>query len=1275
MTVDHHQILRDSGRALEPAETGFALTRGQLDIWFSQEIGRSPQEWYNSGFAVIAGSVTPDLLSQAIRQVVGEAEPLRAAIIEADGHVVQKVVDYPNLEVPFHDLRSCADPVAEANRRGLAMHREPMPWNGPLFKFALFQVASEEFYLFVSIHHVVVDGFGYALLVNRIALVYSELSSGAPVSPTFFGSLQTLVAAEAEYEQSDDYRADLAYWKETLDGVTDHSLAHADGDRGPSATSVSVEIDPAVVDRAEQLAQLAGVRRSSVITAACALMVRQRQGGPKVVLDFPVSRRTSPQLMTIPGMLSGTVPLVLTVPPDAEVNAFCQHVESQIKQAVRHQRFPMHILESGAYQQFNENSAGAVSVNFMPSVTLAPFGGAASTVTILSFAQGEQFGMVFTKDGGRLFLHTVGSGGPFADLDVSDLAARLQAVLTVMAAEPGRRLSLIDLLDPNEHERLDDWGNRAALTKAVPTPGSLPALFAAQVARTPEATAITDGDVSLTYAQLDAQSTQLAQALTALGARPGELIALLLPRTHRGIIAILAVLKTGAGYLPIDPMHPDTRIAFMLNDSTPIAAITTGALHPRLNDYDLPVIDIAYIIYTSGSTGTPKGVGITHHNVTQLLNSFDPQSTAILFSPNRVWTQWHSYSFDVSVWEIWGALLSGARLVVVPEHTAKSPDELHALLVAEHVEVLTQTPSAAAALSPQGLESVTLVVGGEACPAGLVDQWAPGRTMINAYGPTEATIYAAMSSPLVPGSGATPIGSPVAGASLFVLDGWLRPVPVGVVGELYVAGGGVGLGYWRRADLTGTRFVACPFGQTPGTRMYRTGDLVWWGTDGQLRYLGRADNQVKIRGFRIEPGEVGAALSRMAGVDQAVVIARHDHPGDPRLVGYFTGNADPTELRAALATQLPHYMVPTALIPIAELPLTVNGKLDTRALPAVQYGHTQRYRAPDTPAEQTLAAIYAQVLGLDRVSVDDSFFDLGGDSLSAMRVVSAINTTLNTDVAVRVLFDAPTVCALAQKLRAPESSVEIVPVEVLQDGCGLPLFCLPPGGGISWAYRNLSPYLDCPIVGLQQIHDGPESVRELASAYADAIQTHDPEGPYQLLGWSFGGVTAHQVAVELQQRGAVVVRLIALDPILIRDASTATVVSESDVLEAILQAVGVAAEQYCRPLTYSQAQTLIQQEVDAEFALPSRRLVQIMVANANTNLQLNAQHQPGIFAGRMVLFSAQPVRSGADLQQCWRQYVAGEVTEYPVNCTHEELLNPAALKTFGDLIRAALDQP
>ena len=314
------------------------------------------------------------------------------------------------------------------------------------------------------------------------------------------------------------------------------------------------------------------------------------------------------------------------------------------------------------------------------------------------------------------------------------------------------------------------------------------------------------------------------------------------------------------------------------------------------------------------------------------------------------------------------------------------------MLVAEQVSVLTQTPSAVGMLSAEGLDSAALVMGGEACPAEVVDRWAPGRVMINAYGPTETTMCVAISAPLAAGSGAPPIGSPVAGAALFVLDGWLRAVPAGVVGELYVAGRGVGVGYWRRAGLTASRFVPCPFGGS-GARMYRTGDLVWWGADGQLRYLGRADEQVKIRGYRIELGEVQAALAGLDGVEQAVVIAREDRPGDKRLVGYVTGTADPAAARAALAERLPAYMVP-AVVVLGALPLTVNGKLDTRALPARNTGW-RRDRAPATAVEEILAGIYAQVLGLERVGVDDSFFDLGGDSLSAMRVIAAINTGLD----------------------------------------------------------------------------------------------------------------------------------------------------------------------------------------------------------------------------------------------------------------------------------------
>ncbi|MGV0707331.1 AMP-binding protein, partial [Mycolicibacterium porcinum] len=395
-----------------------------------------------------------------------------------------------------------------------------------------------------------------------------------------------------------------------------------------------------------------------------------------------------------------------------------------------------------------------------------------------------------------------------------------------------------------------------------------------------------------------------------------------------------------------------------------------------------------------------------------------------------VFAQWHSYSFDVSVWEIWGALLHGGRLVVIPESVASSPQDFHALLVAEQVTVLSQTPSAVGMLSPQGLESAALVVAGEACSTEVMDQWAsPGRVMINAYGPTEATVYATISAPLRARAGVVPIGSPVPGAAVFVLDRWLRQVPTGVVGELYIAGRGLAYGYARRGGLTASRFVACPFGAA-GARMYSTGDVVRWGADGQLQYLGRADEQVKIRGYRIELGEIQTALAEIDGVQQAAVITREDRPGDKRLVGYITGTADPAAVRGALGQRLPGYMVPAAIVVLDAIPLTVNGKLDRRALPGPEYTDTgESYRGPSTTVEEILVGIYAQVLGLQRVGIDDSFFDLGGDSLSAMRLIASINASLDADIAVRTLFDAPTVAQLAPRISVATGGLPALTVQ------------------------------------------------------------------------------------------------------------------------------------------------------------------------------------------------------------------------------------------------------
>jgi thioesterase domain-containing protein/acyl carrier protein len=500
-----------------------------------------------------------------------------------------------------------------------------------------------------------------------------------------------------------------------------------------------------------------------------------------------------------------------------------------------------------------------------------------------------------------------------------------------------------------------------------------------------------------------------------------------------------------------------------------------------------------------------------------------------------------------------------------------------------------------------------------------------------------------MSAPLTPAAGSVPIGSPVSGTALFVLDGWLRPVAPGVTGELYVAGDGVSLGYLRRSGLTATHFVPCSFG-APGTRMYRTGDLVRWGDDGQLRYVGRADEQVKIRGYRIELGEVRATLAGLDGVEQAAVIMREDRPGDRRLVGYVTGTADPVALRSQLTDLLPPHMVPAAVVRVPALPVTVSGKLDTRALPAPEY-RAAKYRAPGNPTEQALADLYGRILGIERVGVDASFFDLGGDSISAMRLIAAVNAELHGDLAVSTVFQAPTVRTLAERLLTNTArEPEIVPVQILKNGTGVPLFCLHAVSGVSWPYQALGAHVDRPIIGIQQALHGdetePGSLREMAATYADRIQAHQPSGPYHLLGWSFGGVVAHEVAVELQRRGGTVERLILLD-------------AEPHLNGNVNQAVD-------------------RTQLDG---LVGEQLLDQIVANFNTNVGLYRDHQAGVFHGDLIMFSAGREASdrSAFLQQKWQPHVAGEISVYSIDCTHHELLTTEALSEYGtQLVRETM---
>ncbi|HZU46528.1 MAG TPA: amino acid adenylation domain-containing protein, partial [Mycobacterium sp.] len=1041
---------------LTPVErpTVIPLSFAQQRLWFLDQL-QGPSPIYNITAALrLRGPLDADALRAALADVVGRHESLRTVFPTVEGTPHQVVISPEQAEFGW-DVVDAAGWSASQLREAIeaaACHTFDLATDIPLHA-RLFKLADNEHVQVLVVHHIAADGWSMRPLARDLAMAYASRHEGrapswAPLPVQYadytlwqhtqlgdVGDPDSPIAAQLEFwEQA------LAGMPERLDLPTDRPYPAVADLRG---ARLAVEWPAELQQQVARVAREHNATSFMVMQAALAVLLSKISATSDVAVGFPIAGRRDPVLDELVGFFVNTLVLRVDLSGNPSVGELLDQVRTRSLAAYEHQDVPFEVLVERlnplrslahhpliqvalAWQNHApaELALGDVHVSRLPVDTHTARLDLAISLEERWDEGGEPAGI-----GGTVEFRT----DVFDAASITTLIERLQRVLTVITADPGRSLSAIDVLDGPEQTRLDRWGNRAVLTEPTATPLSIPALFAKHVAGVPEAVALTCDEVSWTYRELDEVSNRLARLLTAHGVGPATCVALLLPRSAEAVVAMLAVLKTGAAYLPIDLAHPAARVGFMLDDAAPIAALTTSGTRSRLTGHDVLAIDvddpriptypgtalhppdpgdIAYLIYTSGTTGVPKGVAVSHHNVTQLLASLDAGLPAA-----GVWAHSHSAAFDVSVWEIFGALLRGGRLVVVPESVVASPQDFHDLLVAEQVSVLTQTPSAVKVLSPEGLESATLVTVGEACPPEVVDRWAQGRVMINAYGPTETTMCVAISAPLTPGA-AVPIGSPVAGAALFVLDGWLRPVPAGVVGELYVAGAGLAYGYVRRAGLTASRFVACPFGGAgaPGPRMYRTGDLVRWRADGQLDYLGRADEQVKIRGYRIELGEIQAAMAALDGVQQAAAVAREDRPGDKRLVGYITGAADPAAVRVQLAERLPAYMVPAAVVALDTLPLTVNGKLDARALPAPEYQEVDRYHAPTNAVEEILTGIYADVLGLERVGIDDSFFELGGDSLSAMRLMAAVNASLDAHVAVRTLFEAPTVAQLAPRI-------------------------------------------------------------------------------------------------------------------------------------------------------------------------------------------------------------------------------------------------------------------
>ncbi|MFF8036157.1 amino acid adenylation domain-containing protein, partial [Streptomyces sp. NPDC016626] len=1043
------------------------LSGAQEGLWYAQRLAPDSAA-YNTAEAIeVHGPLDTGRFENALRRTVAEADTFALRFVDTDDgprcHPAPDADDWPLHRV---DVRDAEDPEAAAwawIRADLTTAVDTE--KGPLFSHALLTLAADRHIWLLRAHHVLLDGYSYKLLGRRLAETYNALAEGREPEPTVFAPVSRLQTEEAAYRDSDRYARDRAHWTGRLAGLPEPARLTSRS-AAPTAPFLrrTAELESAALDAA---AARLGVSRTDLLTAATVAYLHRMTAAEDLVLGLATMSRLGSAALRTPGTASDVLPLRVAATPDTPVAELVRTVSDELRDLRRHQQYRGEFLRRDLGLLGTGRRLYGPVLNIVPFDESPVFGGHPTTWHHLSGGAVDDL-QISVRPGAR-------PGGLWLAFDANpalyeedELALHRERFLTLLhrlaEAAPTTPLRDLDVLLPGEHPRDTPVHTR-------PVGHTLTELFERQAATVPGRTAVTCGDERLTYAELNADANRLARLLTEHGAGPGRVVALALERGARLLPALLAVLKTGAAYLPLDPGHPAERLRLVTEDAAPVVLVTERAHAGLAARSACPVVvlddpetaaglagrpaadltdadrhgptnpsDTAYIIHTSGSTGRPKGVPVPHANVVRL---FSAAAEHFDFGADDVWTLFHSYAFDFSVWEIWGALLHGGRVVVVPYAVSRSPRDFLELLHREGVTVLNQTPSAFEQLIDADLERDGgagalryVVFGGEALRPARLRPWADRHgldrpALVNMYGITETTVHVThhrlTRADLDDPRRAAVIGRPLADLRVHLLDAAGRPVPPGATGEMYVSGAGVADGYLNRPELTAERFLDDPYGP-PGTRMYRSGDLARRRADGTLDYLGRADAQVQIRGFRVEPGEIEAVLAAHPGIVRAAVVVRRAGNGVQQLVAYTVpAGAEPpstADLRAHAAARLPEHMVPAACVTVDALPLTANGKLDTAALPAPDFAAAASGARPTTPEQVLVCGLFEDVLRLprDTVGTDVNFFDLGGDSLLATRLLARLRHETGAEVPITALFETPTPAALARRITARTGS-------------------------------------------------------------------------------------------------------------------------------------------------------------------------------------------------------------------------------------------------------------
>ncbi len=1063
-----------------PAERGerVPLSFAQERLWFLDRLQPGSTSYNMLAPLRLTGTLDAAALEHALGEVVRRHEVLRTVFAEVDEQPVQRIAPFAGFALPMEDLSSLPAGEREAAVRQRADQEASTPFDlqaGPLFRATLLRLAADEHVLLMGMHHIASDGWSMGVLYRELAALYAARRDGTesalPALPVQYADYAVWQRAHLQGEALD---RQMAYWAGQLAGAPELLGLPTDRPR-PAQPSyagdgVPVELPREALERLQAIARAEGATLYMVLLAAFQVLLGRYAGTDDVVVGSAIAGRTRREIEPLIGFFVNTLVLRTDLGGAPTFREVLRRVRRTLLGAYENQDVPFEKLVEALQPERTMSHSPLFQVMF----TLDGMEGAADAdagrLDELSFSTAADVAVTRAKFDLTLGLQSGPAGirggleyatDLFDRATIERMVAHLARVVEQVSADPDVRLSALELMDAPERSRVLEAWNQTDTD--YPADRGIPAVFAEQAAATPDAVALVHDGGTVTYAELNARANRLAHALRRKGVGPEVRVGIALERGEESIVAILAALKAGGAFVPLDPAYPADRIAFMLADSGAAVLVTQESLRGTVPaDGTVPVLlvdrdadaiaaesvenpadgagprSLAYVMYTSGSTGTPKGVGVEQRSVLRLVRG----ANFARLDADQVMLQGAPVSFDASTLEIWGALLNGGRLVLVPGSAAPTLEELGGAIARHGVTIAWLTASLFEVMVQERLDDLRglrqLLAGGDVLPAETVRAFVravPGCRLINGYGPTENTTFTACHT--VPADwqgGAVPIGTPISRTRVYVLDAALRPVPAGVPGELYAGGDGVARGYLGYPSLTAERFVPDPFSAEPGARMYRTGDRMRWTLDGVLEFGGRLDAQVKVRGFRIEPGEVENALMAHADVQETRVIVREDVPGDPRLVAYVVGGADADELRAHLRHRLPDYMVPSAFVAMERLPLTANGKLDTKALPAPRAGGGDDYVAPRTPTEEVLAETWAAVLRVDRVGVEDSFFALGGHSLLAMRMVSRVREVFGVEVPLRALFEAPTVAALAARVdemrRADVPALPpVVPVE------------------------------------------------------------------------------------------------------------------------------------------------------------------------------------------------------------------------------------------------------